>query len=184
MKEFRISLTGDLGSGKTTVAKILQEKYGAERISTGNIQRDIAKKLGMNITEFNIYMETHPELDKELDKGISKYNDIKGSFIFDSRLAFNFVPSAISFYMSVDSSVAAKRIFDASRKDEGYQSSEEAEKILAERRKSEVLRYKNLYDLDVLDMSNYDYVIDTTFLTVDEVVKKIEECVSMGKRKK
>ncbi|MGN0819196.1 MAG: AAA family ATPase [Christensenellaceae bacterium] len=183
MKEFRISLAGDLGSGKTTVAKILQDKYGAERISAGIIQRDMAKSLGLDITQFNKYMETHPDIDRELDRGIAGYDKIPGNFIFDSRLAFHFVPSAVSFYMSVDKTVAAKRIFSESRLDEGYGSVEEAERILSERRRSEVLRYKEFYDLDILDMSNYDYVIDTTDLTVSQTVEKIEQCFTMGKRK-
>ena len=38
---FKISLAGDLGSGKSTVGKILSRKLGAEVYSTGTIQRQI-----------------------------------------------------------------------------------------------------------------------------------------------
>ena len=67
----KISLAGDLGSGKSTVSDILIECLGAEYYSTGAIVRSIANKRGMTVTELNIYMETHPEIDHEIDDGIA-----------------------------------------------------------------------------------------------------------------
>ena len=52
---FRISLAGDLGSGKSTVGSILKEKFYADIISIWKIQREMAEKLGMNTTEFKVY---------------------------------------------------------------------------------------------------------------------------------
>ena len=57
----KISLAGDLGSGKSTVANILVERLGAEYYSTGSIVRGIAERMGMTIGELNVYMESHPE---------------------------------------------------------------------------------------------------------------------------
>ena len=45
----KISLAGDLGSGKSTVSKILIERLGATYYSTGAICRAIAAKHGMDI---------------------------------------------------------------------------------------------------------------------------------------
>ena len=67
----KISLAGDLGSGKSTVSKILIEELGATYYSTGAIVRDIAEKRGMSVVELNTYMETHPEIDHEIDDGIA-----------------------------------------------------------------------------------------------------------------
>ena len=55
---FKISIAGDLGSGKSTVAKILSKKFGAEIVSGGKIQRELASKMGITIEEFNIMMES------------------------------------------------------------------------------------------------------------------------------
>ena len=41
-KSVKISLAGDLGSGKSTVGAILAEKLSAAVYSTGTIQRKIA----------------------------------------------------------------------------------------------------------------------------------------------
>ena len=50
----KISLAGDLGSGKSTVAKILLAELGAEYYSTGSIVRSIAERMGMEIGELNV----------------------------------------------------------------------------------------------------------------------------------
>ena len=56
--EFRISLTGDLGSGKSTIAEVLSKEFNAEIISGGHVQRVLASQMGLTIEQFNIFMET------------------------------------------------------------------------------------------------------------------------------
>ncbi|MBR2384576.1 MAG: AAA family ATPase [Clostridia bacterium] len=88
MKEFfKISLAGDLGSGKSTVGAILKERFNAEIVSIGQIQRAMAAELKMDTCEFNKYQETHPEFDKILDTKLADYEPQEGNFIFDSRMA-------------------------------------------------------------------------------------------------
>ena len=179
---FRISLAGDLGSGKSTVAKALSVKYGATIVSGGFIQRSLASKMGLTIEEFNKKMETDRSYDKELDDLLHSYDEIKGSFIFDSRMSWYFVPSATSFYLKTAPEVAAKRVFDAARDDELFACVEDAYKSLASRRESEAKRYKEYYGQDITDMTNYDHVIDTTDLTPEEVVTAIERMYFVGKK--
>ena len=171
---YKISVTGDLGSGKSTVLKIMADKLGAEIVSIGYIQREMAKEMGMSINLFNGYMETHPEIDREIDFNLKKFENVNGkNLLFDSRLAWNFVPSAFSVYVSVDPEVAAKRVFEANRETERYASPEEAVRELSRRRASEILRYRTFYGLDITDMSNYDFVVDSTSLTPEEVADRI-----------
>lgn len=181
MEKFRISLTGDLGSGKSTVMGILSSRHQVERVSAGSIQREMAKSKGMTIEEFNRFMETDPSFDKKLDDYLHSYEQKQGNYIFDSRLAWHFVPSTLSFYLAVKPEVAAERIYKAGREDEEYSSAEEALEKLTARRQSEVLRYKSYYGLDILDMDNYDCVIDTTNRTPEEVARLIEEEVKRHK---
>ena len=70
MPEIKISLAGDLGSGKSTVGRLLAEKFGAQMYSTGTIQRELAEKMGMTTLELNKYSETHPEIDNMIDERI------------------------------------------------------------------------------------------------------------------
>ena len=60
---FKISLAGDLGSGKSTVGAILKDRFNAEIISIGKIQRTMAAELQMDTCEFNKYQETD-EIDR------------------------------------------------------------------------------------------------------------------------
>ncbi len=174
-KNYKISITGDLGSGKSTVCDIItKELPNIKLISVGALQREMAKKMGMTTTEFNVYMESHPEIDKELDDMLKTYDGITGEdFLFDSRLAWNFVPSAFSVYVTTDLLEAARRVQKARRENEGYSSVDEAMKKLSERRASEILRYREFYGLNIKDLSNYDLVVDSTTASPDEVANFI-----------
>ena len=93
----KISLAGDLGSGKSTVSAILVERLGATYYSTGAICREVAASHGMSVVEMNVYMETHPELDHEIDDGVRALSHREENLIIDSRMAFLFV-EAKAFY--------------------------------------------------------------------------------------
>ena len=173
MGYFRISLAGDLGSGKSTVGAILKEKFGAEIVSIGRLQRSMAAEMGMDTCEFNRYQETHPEFDKILDTRLSSYESLCGNFIFDSRMAWHFVPSAFSVYLKCDIAEAAKRVAKAGRSDERYSDEKEAAGKLLLRREREKKRYADFYGVDITDMNNYDLVVDTTDKSVEEVAEAI-----------
>ena len=82
-------------------------------MSIGQIQRNMATELGMDTVTFNKYMETHPEYDNILDGKLREYELKQGNYLFDSRLAWNFVPSSFSVYMSINVETAAARIINA-----------------------------------------------------------------------
>lgn len=183
MTKFRISLAGDLGSGKSTVMDILSSRHSVSLVSAGSILRELAKEAGMTIEQFNRYIECKPEYDKKIDDFLASYESREGNFIFDSRLAWHFVPSTLSFYLKVDPRVAAERVYSANRKDEHYDTVDEALEKLTARRKSEILRYQTFYGVNISDMSNYDVVIDTTNLTPQEVASAIENEVEKANLK-
>ncbi len=170
---FKISLAGDLGSGKSTVANLLKEKMKAEIVSAGIIYRELAAKLNLTVEQFNINNEKDKQYDTLVDDMLKTYDDKDGNYIFDSRLAFHFVPSAVSFYLTADKSVAAHRVFDANRRDEHFASLEETVKSLESRRASERRRYLDYYGVDILDMNNYDFVISTNDVTPESVADLI-----------
>ena len=172
---FKISLAGDLGSGKSTVGKILSRKLGAEVYSTGTIQRQIATEMGMTTLQLNQYMETHPEIDGKIDDGLRALEHSEKNLIIDSRMAWHFVPSSFSVYMSADPAVAAARIMNAGRESEPFKSLDEAVRSIAERRQSEQARYMHLYGVDIKDLKNYDFVIDTSDISPETVAGRIAE---------
>ncbi len=171
----KISLAGDLGSGKSTVGKLLAEKFGAQMYSTGTIQRELAAKMNMTTLELNKYSETHPEVDDMIDDGLRALNEKDVSVVIDSRMAWHFVPSSFSVYMSADPAVAAARIMNAGRESEPFKSLDEAVRSIAERRQSEQARYMHLYGVDIKDLKNYDFVIDTSDISPETVAGRIAE---------
>lgn len=165
----KISLTGDLGSGKSAVSKLLQAQLGFPVISTGTIQRAIAEKHGMSTLELNEFTRTHPEIDDEIDGKVTEIAAKPESVIFDSRLAWHFAPASFKVYLLVDSFVAADRIFHDNRTSEQYHDTEEARQKILARRRSELDRFKTYYHIDYADLRNFDLVVETTHATPEEV---------------
>ena len=174
MKE-KISLAGDLGSGKSTVSDILIERLGAEYYSTGSIVRAVAERRGMTVVELNKYMETHPELDKEIDDGLVSLSEDERSLIIDSRMAWHFTKGTFKVYLSVDVETSAYRIMSANRKGEHAATLEDTVKETKARRESEKKRYMEQYGVNIKDLTNYDLIIDTTYATPSEVAECLIE---------
>lgn len=169
----KISLAGDLGSGKSTVSKILIERLGAEYYSTGTAVRSVAERMGMSVVELNHYMESHPEIDEEIDNGLRELANDPRSLIIDSRMAWHFTKGTFPVYLSVDAESAAVRIMCANRTGEHSDSVEATVRETRERRASEKLRYSERYGVDITDLSNYALVVDTTYATPDEIAEAI-----------
>ena len=183
MKNIKIAISGELGSGKTVLSKRLSEVLGMEVISIGKIQRNLAQKYGMTTLEFNKYLETHPEIDEEFDDSVTRYGLGETPLILDSRLAWHFVPGSFKIHLLVDNTIAAKRIFnDDIRKDEKYISIEEAKANLTERKNSETIRFKQQYGVDIDNLCNYDLVVDTGLSSPEIIFEKVLEIFNKWKQ--
>jgi len=175
-KNLKISITGDLGSGKSTIAKFLSKDLGVKFFSTGEIQRKIASKYGMTTLELNEYTEKHPEIDDQIDNFIRNLGIQEESFVIDSRMAWHFLPISFKIYLEIDLDIAAKRIFeDQVRKSEKYSNIVNAKIEISARKKMENDRFEDLYGVDCSDLNNYDIIIDTSFMTPQEIRNFINE---------
>lgn len=174
-KKHIISLAGDLASGKGETSKILIKKLGYTIYCNGQYFRKLAKKMNMSVTEFNLYVEKHPEIDRQIENSAAEYAKNNDNFIIDARLGWYAVPESFKVYLKVDIDVAAKRAFyDPDRKDtENFYSIEEQKEDMLKRYKLENERYYMLYNVRKDDMNNYDLVIDTTNKTPEEVADEI-----------
>ena len=169
----KISLAGDLGSGKSTVAKILIDRLHAEYYSTGAIVRAIAERMGMTVVELNKYMESHPEIDTEIDDGLRALSEDERMLIIDSRMAWHFTRGTFKVYLSTDVETSALRIMNANRKGEHNSSLEKTVEDTRARRASERKRYSKQYGVDIMDLDNYSLVVDTTYATPDQIADAI-----------
>ncbi len=165
----KISLAGDLGSGKSTVAKLLVAALNAEYYSTGSIVRSIADRMGMSIVELNKYMEDHPEIDNEIDNGLMLLADDMRPMVIDSRMAWHFTEGTFKVYLSTDAETSAIRIMNANRHGEHQSTLEETIESTKARRESERKRYMLQYGVDITDLSNYTLIVDTTSASPEEI---------------
>lgn len=161
-----ITLTGNLGSGKSTLGKILETKYGYEIFSTGRVIRRIAEEHGVSVLEMNKMMETDHKYDHMIDDTTARISKEQKDrkLLFDSRLAWNFVEDSFKVFLSVSLSVAVARVMaDASRGTvETYASLEECRESLKERAAAEDRRYKGLYGIEYFNYANYNLVLDSS----------------------
>src|SRR6516164_7572426 len=167
----RITIAGDIGSGKTTIARELARHAEVEMCSTGGIQRQLAAARGISTLELNRLAETDPSIDREIDHYLKTLPD--GDLVVESRMAWRFVPNTKKIFLYVLKHEAASRILRANRHDESYQLLDDAVHQISERRKSEVKRFKKYYDVNIDNLRNYDRVIDTTFASPKSVAERI-----------
>ena len=176
----RFSITGHLGSGKTTICKLLNKEYNFETISAGSLMREMAAEKGVSILDFQKSESNLEHIDNYIDSAIIAKN--KGisddkNVIFDSRMAWHFLPDTFKIFIVVSPYEAALRTYlTRSSKDETYTSVEQAMNQLIERRVVENRRYKAIYGVNCEDLSNYDVVIDTSYISPKEAMDIIVEC--------
>ena len=169
-----ITITGDLGSGKSAVSQLVASKYAMRRYSSGEAQRRIAKDLGITTIELNLRAELDPTIDQKIDAVFAAMADSEEPLVIDSRMAWHFLPSSFKVKLRVFKTVAAQRVLaDLQREGERYGSIEEAAAELQRRRLSEVSRFKAKYNVDIGAYDPFDLVIDTTLAGPEEVAEKI-----------
>jgi cytidylate kinase len=169
----RISITGELGSGKSTVAKALVTALNVEFFSTGGFQREMAAKLGITTLELNHRADVDPTIDDEIDGRTKSLGRSGKSFIIDSRLAWRFLPGSFKVFLVCPPNIAAGRIMGQQRVSETYTSPEDATRQLMERQNSERLRFLKTYDAKQGHYRNYDCVIDTSQAVPEQVTQAV-----------
>lgn len=178
-----ISLAGDPGSGKSTIAKKLAKKLGWPNFYIGKIRRLKAKKLGLTLAEYNRLGETDPQTDLEVDQYQKQLTKKYKNFVIEGRTSWYFLPQSIKIYLAVKQLVGAKRVFSQLRKkdtrneDKNLLTVEDVLRSHRQRRLSDKKRYWQYYKIDVFDKKNYDYVIDTTTLNRQQVFNKVYQYV-------
>jgi len=169
-----VVITGKPGSGKSTIAKVLAKKLGYKHISTGDLRGELATEKGMTIDELNEIGKNEDWTDKEIDNKTKEIGKTQNNLVFDSWLAWNFIPNSIKIFLDVDLEEAAKRIFANQRPDEEHKDSvKKVLEMITNRMHNTVARYKKWYNVDFLDMNNYDLVLDTTQLTPEQIISKL-----------
>ena len=176
-----ITIAGKLGSGKSTICRALQQEHGFEIYSTGAVQREVAKEMGISTLELNQRMLSDPALDHVIDDAVAKLSRERrdDALIFDSRMAWHFAERSFKIFVTVDPLIAAQRVMlDPRGSEETYRDVEDARDKLIQRSRVENARFLEIYQVDNLDYRNYDLILDTSYAPPEEVCRTVYDCYS------
>lgn len=178
----KFTITGYMGSGKSTICDILRREYNFRIVSAGSIFREMGSKENLNVLDMTRKLSSSDsnEVDKYIDDKIkeeaSRVRDDE-NIIFDSRLAWHFLEQTFNIFILVSPYQAALRTYlTRINDDEKYASLEDTIEGLVERRVLENRRYKKIYNVNCEDLSNYDLVIDTSYISALEATEIIMDC--------
>ena len=168
-----IAISGPAGSGKTTYAKRLAKELGLRYVSAGQLFRKMAKERNLSLVEFGKIAEKDFDIDKEIDRRTLEEAK-KGNVVLDGRLTAWVTRDIadLKILLTAPLEVRVKRI--AKRDNKDY---DEVFRETVEREKSELKRYKTIYEANPYDISLYDVVLNTNKFTIEAAVRILKKIV-------
>lgn len=145
-------------------------------MSTGNIFREYAVEAGMSLYEFENTVAKHDKnFDKKLDATAAKYGQENNNFVFESRLAWHFIPDSLKIYLDCDEDERYKRIH---MREWGNKEQVIADNTLRETELEE--RYAQVYPEITFPpkKENFDIYIDASSLSPREIVTDIIQAIN------
>lgn len=179
-----ISFCGDNGSGKSTTAIKVAQKLGFKHYHMGQVLRDMAKEKNITLEELNELREKDLNFDKSVDDFLIKLGKDSDNFVIESRTAWFFILNSLKIYLKVEAKEAAKRIFlelqNENKRNEGnnLDSEEKVLESIKKRQNKDNEIYQKLYGIDIRDEKHFDFILDTTHLSIEEVFNKVMEFIN------
>jgi cytidylate kinase len=174
-KKIVICISGMTGSGKSTVAKKLADKYGFDYFSGGNALKVLAQEEGYD-SDVTGWWETaeglkflqhrmgDPVFDRRIDEKLLELAE-QGNVVLDSWTMPWLLKDGFKIWLEASPQVRAKRVVN--RDDI---SIEEAIKAMKEKDEKTRQIYSRLYGFDLgHDLSPFNLVLATDELDPDEV---------------
>jgi CMP/dCMP kinase len=176
-KRLVICISGMAGTGKSTLAKKLAQKYGLKYYSGGDALRALAAEKGYSSSSngwwespeglsFLEQRKTDSTFDKAVDSKLIEYAG-QGNVLLDSWTMPWLVKGGFKIWLSASVEKQAERI--SGRDNMTVAESFEALKVKEARTKA---IYKQLYGFSLgEDFSPFNLILDTDNLSADEVFK-------------
>ena len=162
-----LTVSGPPGSGKSTTAGLLADRFDLEHVSGGDIFRQLADERGYTPLEFNKLAEENDEIDRDLDRRLREIAIREDDLVLESRLAGWLAgdQADFRFWLDAPASVRGERIAEREEKDP-VRATEETRA----REASEVQRYEEYYGIDIRDLTIYDLSVNTARWEPDAVL--------------
>lgn len=172
MKYSKVTISGKICTGKSTLFKKLKKKLNWPAVQTGQIFRDYVKKHNLNLEKAE---EQNEFLTKRVDYKVREMlKNPKGKLLADSWMAgimADAFPHVLKILLVTDDELRYKRF--AIREKIIFN---EAKKRVEERQLNWINRMKKIYHRDdFFDPKKYNLVIDTSDLKPEEILQIILE---------
>lgn len=180
-----ICVSGLAGTGKSTLAKRLAEKYNLNYFSGGDALKDLAKEQGYDINsqgwwespiglKFLQERLCDPKFDKAVDDKLLQYAK-QGNVLLDSWTMPWLLKGGFKIWLDASFEKRATRVAERDS-----MTFEQAVKVLEEKESRTKAIYKSLYGF-VLgeDLTPFDFILDTDNLNAKEVFEVL--CQVMDK---
>lgn len=165
----KVTIFGLAGTGTTTVGKLLAARLRVPFMSSGNMFRAKAKELCLTLYDFEKLCNEDDSYDRALDAEIEMYGKMHESFVFESRLAWHFIPDSFKVKIICDLDTRIARI--AGRDKETF---EEKKKKTLTREEDGPKRYREYYGItEFAPDAAFDLILDSTELSPEEIVERI-----------
>lgn len=171
-----ITISGDPGSGKTTLAEKLARVTRFENLYVGGLMREAAAAAKMTLEEFYEKLSVSPERERKFDALVASQMVEKENLIVQGRVAFYIAKQVgirvINVFLAVHPYQGAERL--AKRPEHANRKLDDIRFEALGRQATEQARYRELYRIDNhRDPKHFDIVIDTTALHPDAVLEKV-----------
>ena len=171
-----ITFSGSEGSGKSGIAKRLAATLGWPYYDIGGMRRTMAAEKGLTLEEYNKLGETDPSTDLEVDNYQTTLGQNNDNFVVVGRTSWYFIPHSLKIFLTTRLEVGAQRIFkDLATRNEAkdLRSIEDVIASLRRRTESDTYRYQKYFSIDVYNPKNFDWILDTSDLTEEEVYDQV-----------
>ncbi|MFP4530181.1 MAG: (d)CMP kinase [Halodesulfurarchaeum sp.] len=169
-----ITISGPIGSGKSTVAAKLAETLSYDHVSGGDIFRELAAERGYTPLEFNKLAEEDEGIDRDLDRRLREIARERDDLVLESRLAGWMAGDLadLKCWFDAPEEIRAERVAEREERD--------FETALAEMRargESEAKRYRAYYGIEFADLSIYDLSLNTARWGPEAVLEIVRQAV-------
>jgi len=177
----KITISGTAASGKSSVAKLLAKKLGYKHYSMGDLQRELAKEHNVDIVTWGEMEAEDDKYDRMIDQKQIDIGKNEDNFVIDSWLGPKFVPDAVKICFDADIEVRAKRRLLHKRKEEKYENLDTVKQEMLKREKINRDRWLKYYKFDYKDKNNFDLIIDSSDISIEEAEDMVESFLQKQK---
>ncbi|MFA6533318.1 MAG: cytidylate kinase family protein [Patescibacteria group bacterium] len=165
----KITISGKICTGKSTLLKSLQEELNWPVFMTGQLFREYVKKNRLNLEHVE---EQNEALTKKIDFKVRDMLKLPGNLIVDgwmSGIMANNFPNILKVLLVCDDNIRYRRFADREKI-----NLDEAKIRVDERQNNWLNKLKKIYKRDdFMEPKNYDLIIDTSHISSQEAVNQI-----------